>query len=55
MYLLVDEVEVSIDVEYATNAVISDLAISTIEDEVLISDKLAGKLGIVVYDFTEGI
>ena len=55
MYLLADEVEVSVDVEYATNPVISDLVISTIEDEVLISDKLAGKLGIVVYDFAEGI
>jgi len=55
MYLLVDEAEVSVDVEYATDAVISDLVISTIEDEVLISDKLAGKLGIVVYDFAEGI
>ena len=55
MYLLVDEVEVSVDVEYATNPVISDPVISTIEDEVLISDKLAGKLGIVVYDFAEGI
>jgi len=55
MYLLMDEVEVSVDVEYASNTVVSDLVISTIEDEVLISDKLAGRLGVVVYDFAEGI
>jgi hypothetical protein len=55
MYLLADEVEVSVDVEYTTNTVVCDLVISTIEDEVLISDKLAGKLGVVVYDFAEGI
>jgi hypothetical protein len=55
MYLLMDEVEVSVDVEYASNTVVSDLVISTIEDEVLISDKLAGRLGLVVYDFAEGI
>ncbi len=55
MYVLVDEVEVYVDVEYSTNPVISDLVISTIEDEVLVSDKLAGKLGIIVYDFAEGI
>jgi hypothetical protein len=46
---------VSIDVEYPTNPVISDLVISTIEEEVLISDKLAGRLGIIVYDFADGI
>lgn len=45
----------SIDVEYPTNPVISDLVISTIEEEVLISDKLAGRLGIIVYDFADGI
>jgi hypothetical protein len=55
MYVLVDEVDVYVDIEYPTNPVISDLVISTIEDEVLISDKLAGKLGIIVYDFAEGI
>jgi hypothetical protein len=55
MYLLMDEVEVSVDVEYASNTVVGDLVISTIEDEVLISDKLAGRLGVVVYDFAEGI
>ncbi len=32
-----------------------DLVISPIEEEVLISDKLAGKLGIQVFDFAEGI
>lgn len=45
----------SIDVEYPTNPVISDLVISTIEEEVLISDKLAERLGIIVYDFADGI
>jgi hypothetical protein len=55
MHVLADEVEVGVDVEYAANTVLSDLVISTIEEEVLISDKLAGKLGIVVYDFAEGI
>jgi len=42
-------------VEYGLNTVVSDLAISTIQDEVLISDKLAGRLGVVVYNFAEGI
>jgi hypothetical protein len=55
MHVLVDEVEVSVDVEHSTNPVISDLVISPFEEEILISDKLAGKLGIVVYDFAEGI
>jgi len=55
MYVLVDEVEVNVDVEYPTDPVLSDLVISTIEDEILIGDKLAGRLGIVVYDFAEGI
>jgi hypothetical protein len=55
MHVLVDEVEVSVDVERSANPVISDLVISPFEEEVLVSDKLAGKLGIVVYDFAEGI
>jgi hypothetical protein len=55
MHVLVDEVEVSVDVEHSVNPVTSDLVISPFEEEVLISDKLAGKLGIVVYDFAEGI
>ena len=38
-----------------SGSVLSDLVISTIEDEILIGDKLAGRLGIVVYDFAEGI
>ena len=46
---------VKVKVEYDTQTVISDLVISTIENEVLIGDKLAGKLGIIVYDFAEGI
>jgi len=55
MYLLMDEVEVSVDVEYGLNTVVSDLVIPTIQDEVLISDKLARRLEVVVYDFAEGI
>jgi hypothetical protein len=55
MHVLVDEVEVVVDVEHSVNPVISDLVISPFEEEVSISDKLAGKLGIVVYDFAEGI
>ena len=54
-YVLRDEILVKVKVEYDTQTVISDLVISTIEDEVLIGDKLAGKLGIIVYDFAEGI
>ncbi len=54
-YILSNEVEVSVLVEYKTNVVNCDLVISLIEDEVLISDKLASKLGIIVYDFAEGI
>lgn len=34
---------------------IADIVISAIEDEVLIGDKLAGALKIMVEDFTEGI
>jgi hypothetical protein len=55
MHVLADEVEVSVDVERSANPVISDLVISPFEEEILVSDKLAGKLGIVVYDFAEGI
>jgi hypothetical protein len=55
MHVLADEVEVSVDVECSANPVISDLVISPFEEEILVSDKLAGKLGIVVYDFAEGI
>jgi len=55
MHVLVDEVEVGVDVEYPVNPVTSDLVVSPFEEEILISDKLAGRLGIVVYDFAEGI
>ena len=54
-YVPRDEILVKVKVEYDTQTVISDLVISTIENEVLIGDKLAGKLGIIVYDFAEGI
>ncbi|OYT47307.1 MAG: hypothetical protein B6U85_05610 [Desulfurococcales archaeon ex4484_42] len=54
-YVLEDEVYVNVIVEYNTEPVIADLVISTVEDEILISDKLAGRLGIIVYDFAEGV
>jgi len=53
MHVLIDEVEV--DVDHPTNPVVSDTVISPYEEEILIGDKLAGKLGIIVYDFAEGI
>jgi len=34
---------------------VSDSVISLLEEEALIGDKLAGKLGIMVFDFAEGI
>jgi len=54
-YVIPDELEVSVVIERPTNPVLSDLVISPIEDEILISDKLAGRLGVIVYDFGEGI
>jgi len=54
-YVIKDEAEVSVLVEHEVNPVVSDVVISPIEREVLISDKLAGKLGLIVYDFAEGI
>lgn len=54
-YVLDDEVCVKPIVEYDVEPVPADLVISIIEDEVLISDKLAGRLGIIVYDFAEGV
>jgi len=37
------------------NPIISDMVTSPYEEEILIGDKLAGELGIVVYDFAEGV
>jgi len=54
-YVISDEIEVKVVVEYDTDSTLCDIVISPIEDEVLISDKLAGKLGLEVYDFAEGI
>ena len=54
-YVLRNEILVKVKVEYDTQVVLSDLVISTIENEVLIGDKLAGELGIIVYDFAKGI
>ncbi len=53
--LLEDELFVKVVVEYSTSEILCDAVISTIEDEVLISDKLASKLGIIIYDIGEGI
>ncbi len=56
MYVLPSSLEVSIveeDVE--TKPVICDAVISELEKEVLISDYLAGELGIMVEDFKEGV
>jgi hypothetical protein len=54
-YVLADEVEVKVMVEHETGIVLSDLVISTIEEEILISDKLSGRIGIEIYDLAEGI
>lgn len=54
-YVVPDELLVKIVVEYDTPRVTSDAVISTIEEEVLISDKLTSALGIIIYDVGEGI
>ncbi len=54
-YVIPDELLVRIVVEYETPYVVCDAVISMIEEEVLISDKLAGALGIIIYDVGEGI
>ena len=56
MYVAPDVLEVCIVVDgHCISIATSDAVISLIEEEVLIGDKLAGKLGIMVYDFAEGI
>jgi len=55
LYIVEDELKVKPVVEYSVDPVISDAVISSIEDEILISDKLAGALGIMVIDFAEGL
>ncbi len=54
-YVLANEVYVKAVVEYDTKEVLSDLAISLIEDEIMISDKLVRQHGTIVYDFAEGM
>ncbi len=54
-YVVPNELLVRVVVEYETPYIESDAVISMIEEEVLISDKLAGALGIVIYDVGEGI
>jgi len=49
------ELEVRVAVEYSTEPAVADAVVSELEEEVLISDKLAGVLGIIVYDFGEGL
>jgi len=55
-YVLPASLEVWVDEENAASPrVVSDAVITGYESEVLISDYLAGELGIVVEDFREGI
>ncbi|MEM0317433.1 MAG: hypothetical protein QXI35_08460 [Candidatus Nezhaarchaeales archaeon] len=54
-YLIPNIVEVSIAEEDVQTKCTADLVISEIEEEVLISDKLAGRLGIVLEDVGEGL
>ncbi len=55
-YLISDAVMVSvIEQDLETQEESADITISEIEEEVLISDKLAGKLGIVLEDIGEGL
>ena len=55
LYVLREELEVNVVVEYEVKPVICDALISFIEEEVLISDKLAGALGIIVLYFAKGL
>ncbi|MEM2339665.1 MAG: hypothetical protein QXW83_05645 [Nitrososphaerales archaeon] len=54
-YLIPSIIEVSIIEEGVQSKCIADAVISEIEEEVLISDKLAGKLGIILEDISEGL
>ena len=56
VYVLPSSIEVAIAEEGAPSKVIvADAVISEYEREVLISDYLAGELGIIVEDFKEGV
>jgi len=55
-YLLPRALEVSlVEEDIRTETVVADAVISDIEEEVLISDKLTGRLGIILEDVAEGI
>lgn len=55
-YVIPDSIEVSIVLnDERSSEASSDAVISPIEDEILIGDKLAGRLGIQVFDFGEGV
>jgi len=55
-YVVPDNLEVCIVTDGQQSPVTgSDAVISLIEEETLIGDKLAGKLGIMIYDLAEGI
>ncbi|MEM1537700.1 MAG: hypothetical protein QXK12_00165 [Candidatus Nezhaarchaeales archaeon] len=54
-YLIPGLVEVSVAEEDVKPKCVADVVISEIEEEVLISDKLAGKLGIILEDVSEGL
>ncbi|MEM2921976.1 MAG: hypothetical protein QXF26_06640 [Candidatus Bathyarchaeia archaeon] len=55
-YFMPGILEVSIiEEDVKPNVIMADVVISEIEEEVLISDKLAGKLGIVLEDIGEGL
>lgn len=56
LYVLPSSIYVSIlEDDYETQPVLSDVVISDVEREALISDYLAGSLGIIVEDFRNGI
>ncbi len=56
LYILPSSIYVSIlEDDYETQPVLSDVVISDVEREALISDYLAGSLGIIVEDFRNGI
>ena len=54
-YFLPRALEASLVEDIRTEAVLADAVISDIEEEVLISDKLTGRLGIILEDVAEGI
>ena len=55
-YFLPRALEVSlVEEDIRTEAVLADAVISDIEEEALISDKLTGRLGIILEDVAEGI